>query len=143
GRPAFARFAIPLAAGAALAAVVALLARDAAFAPPPPPPERRIDLVSPAGGALPAWRIATICAVVEPPLAGESLRLLVNDRDVTSASECTPNFILFTSDEPLPPGEYLVALEVRNAGNDRIQEKLWIVTSETTSEITNDAEMTP
>lgn len=138
GRAALRRLALPLAAASAVLAAAALLARNAAHAPPPAP-ERRIDLVSPAGGTLSAWRVATICAAVEPPLDGESIRLLVNDRDVTSASECTPNFIVFTSDEPLPAGEHLVALEIRAAGGDRVEEKLWIVTSEPPS----DAEMTP
>lgn len=88
---------------------------------------RRIDLVSPPDGVADAWDVATICATLDPPLAGESLRLRLDERDVTAASELAPDFVLFTSPDPLEPGPHLVALVVEDRGGARLEERHWIV----------------
>jgi len=114
---------VPLLAAAALLA--ALLLRPGRDAGP-----RRIELVSPPDGNAPAWGVATICAALDPPLSGESLRLRVDERDVTAASDLTPDFVLYTTPEPLAPGTHLVALVVEDRSGAPIQERLWVLTAE-------------
>jgi hypothetical protein len=94
------------------------------------PAPRQIDLVSPPGGIAAAWGVATICASLDPPLSGESLRLLVDERDVTAASELTPDFILYTSPEPFDPGPHLVALVVHDRSGAPVDERTWLVMAE-------------
>jgi hypothetical protein len=114
-----------IAALAAAAFLAALFARPGRGVGP-----RRIELVSPREGNASAWGVATICAALDPPLSGESLRLRVDERDVTAASDLTPDFILYTTPEPLAPGAHLVALVVEDRAGDPIQERLWVVTAE-------------
>ncbi len=114
-----------VAALAAAALLAALLARPGRGVGP-----RRIELVSPREGNASAWGVATICAALDPPLSGESLRLRVDERDVTAASDLTPDFVLYTTPEPLAPGTHLVALVVEDRSGAPIQERLWVVTAE-------------
>jgi hypothetical protein len=111
-----------------LAAILFALAVLALLRPPTRAP-RRIDLVSPPRGIAAAWSLATIAAALEPPLSGESLRLSVDDRDVTAASDVTPDFVVYTMDAPLSPGDHLVALELRPPEGGPVEERVWIVTA--------------
>ncbi len=124
-----ARRALRLAPIPTLALVLLILALLSIFRRPAHP-TWRLALVSPAGAVTPAWSLAMIGASVEPPLLGESLHLLVDGRDVTAASDVTPDFVLYTTSDPLPPGEHLVAVEVRDRNGAPIDEQLWVVTSE-------------
>ncbi len=79
-----------------------------------------ITATTPAAGELPAGSKPVISAQyrdVANGIARESVRLVVNDQDVTAKSVITDSSVSYTPADALPEGPYTVYVEVANRSN--------------------------
>lgn len=85
-----------------------------------------LQVVSPVDNSAVSSTSIDIAVGIYPPAEGSEVRLLVDGRDVTSLAEVTESYVFYSPQSPLPEGQHLVTVEIRDATGQRAQEISWI-----------------
>jgi len=80
-----------------------------------------VEIVSPEEEAIVKNGEIDICAAFYPSSARGKIRLLLDDRDVTSTAELTSDYIMYSPTTPLTSGYHLVTVEVEGGKGSVIE----------------------
>lgn len=83
--------------------------------------------VMPVDNAVVGASDVEIVAAIQPPLeAGGIVRLLVDDRDVTSLADITESSVMYSPAERLEEGEHIITIEITDGSGRRLRNVSWL-----------------
>ncbi len=83
--------------------------------------------VMPTDNAVVGAGDVEIVAAIQPPLeAGSIVRLLVDDRDVTSLADITDSYVMYSPTGSFDEGEHIITIEVSDGSGQTLRNVSWL-----------------
>jgi hypothetical protein len=80
----------------------------------------------PADNAVVGAGDVEIIASIYPALEGGTVRLYVDERDVTGLAEVTDSYVMYSPAERFAEGEHLVTIEIRDGTGRKLKDVSWL-----------------
>jgi hypothetical protein len=120
-------------AGVCVAALVIVFAGiDRGTQPPVPATpgvsvvSANIDPVTPAGNSVVGAGDVEIVAAIYPPIEQGTVRLYVDEVDVTGLAEVTGSYVMYSPPERLEEGEHIITIEIRDGTGTMLRDTSWL-----------------
>jgi len=85
-----------------------------------------IDPVTPVDNSVVGAGNVEIVAAIYPPLEDGSVRLYIDDRDVTGLADVADSYVMYSPSEKLEEGEHIVTIEIRDASGNQLRGVSWL-----------------
>ena len=86
-----------------------------------------VSPVMPADNAIVGAGSVEIVAAIQPPLeAGGIVRLLVDDRDVTSLADVTDSYVMYSPTDRFDEGEHIITIEISDGSGQTLRNVSWL-----------------
>jgi len=86
-----------------------------------------VDPVMPTDNAVVGASDVEIVAAIQPPLeAGGIVRLLVDDRDVTSLADITDSYVMYSPTDRFDEGEHIITIEISDGSGRTLRNVSWL-----------------
>ncbi len=86
-----------------------------------------VALVMPTDSAVVGAGNVEIVAAIQPPLeAGGIVRLLVDDRDVTSLADITDSYVMYSPTDRFDEGEHIITIEISDGSGRTLRNVSWL-----------------
>jgi hypothetical protein len=83
--------------------------------------------VMPTDNAVVGAGDVEIVAAIQPPLeAGGIVRLLVDDRDVTSLADITDSYVMYSPTDSFDEGEHIITIEISDGSGRALRHVSWL-----------------
>jgi hypothetical protein len=120
-------------AGAAVVALVLIVMNSGRVRPPAVivapgvgVAQASIDPVTPADNAVVGSGDVEIVAGIYPPVEEGTIRLYVDEIDVTGLAEVTGSYVMYSPAERLEEGEHIITIEIRDSAGRSISDVSWL-----------------
>ncbi|MBD3348044.1 MAG: hypothetical protein GF400_02465 [Candidatus Eisenbacteria bacterium] len=105
---------------------VAVTAPHGAVSRAQSPAGSTIDPVAPADNAVLGAGDVEILAAIYPPVENGSVRLYVDERDVTGLAEVTGDYVMYSPPDRFREGEHIVTIEITDSSGKRVRDVSWL-----------------
>lgn len=85
-----------------------------------------IDPVTPAANAVVGSADIEIVAAIYPPVREGTVRLYVDETDVTGLAEITESYVMYSPAERLEEGEHIITIEIRDSSGSSVKDVTWL-----------------
>jgi hypothetical protein len=120
-------------AGACVVALVAIVLSVDRGVPVPVPSapglnitQANIDPVTPADNSVVGAGDVEIVAAIYPPIEQGTVRLYVDDMDVTGLAEVTGSYVMYSPAEKLEEGEHIITIEIQDGSGRMLRDVSWL-----------------
>jgi hypothetical protein len=120
-------------AGVCVVALVIVYASMDRSAPIPTPAvpgvsaaSANIDPVTPIDNSVIGAGDVEIVAAIYPPIEQGTIRLYVDEVDVTGLAEVTDSYVMYSPPEKLEEGEHIITIEIRDGTGAMLRDTSWL-----------------
>jgi hypothetical protein len=114
----------------ALVAIVMSIDRGAPVSRPGVPgvsvAQANIDPVTPVDNSVVGAGDVEIVAAIYPPIEEGTVRLYVDEMDVTGLAEVTGSYVMYSPAEKLEEGEHIITIEIQDDSGRKLRDVSWL-----------------
>jgi hypothetical protein len=85
-----------------------------------------IDPVTPADNSVIGANDVEIVAAIYPPVEQGTVRLYVDEMDVTGLAEVTGSYVMYSPAEKFEEGEHIITIEIQDGSGRKLRDVSWL-----------------